>query len=92
MKCIVLNINHWLEMNQGPFDYYFLLNISKPEDIAIIKPKKENYPTPSDSQRSIPYPVSYLKTGEILYVRMPWGKKESTLKSKVLLFQFHHCY
>jgi len=40
--------------------------------MAIIKPKKENYPAPSYSQRDVPYPVSYLRGGEILYVRMPW--------------------
>jgi len=51
---------------------HFLLNKSKPENMAIIKPKKENYPAPSYSQRNVPYPVSYLKSGEILYVRMPW--------------------
>ena len=41
--------------------------------MAIIKPKKENYPAPSYSQRNVPYPAPYLKSGEILYVRMPWA-------------------
>ena len=57
--------------------------------MAIIKPKKENYPAPSYSQRDVPYPVSYLRGGEILYVRMPWvgqgGGGETVSISSLLL-------